>query len=523
MMRFFLQAVLALAAASHAVAARTAELEVLSARQAAPGNVVVAIAAQGMPVRAELALQLDNAPPVQAARVTPVPTPQVPLWLMLCLDRSGSVGAATLEGLKTGLRKALVEGRSAGLPFKVALMSFATRSAHPLDFTSDPVQVGAAIDRLAIETAAGGRSRMYDAIAGGIAALKAQGDGSKRLIVVSDGKDEGSTVSAAKLAGLAQGPPRIVIDALALGALAQDHSGALSTVAGGSGGRFLPSADLNDVARPLERLIAETAPPSRFEVGFAYAAAAGNRNAGSAALTYAPEGGSALRAPLLVALAAPESARAAPVAPIKVDTSSKFTFELVFDWLRNAPSLLAVLAAALLAAALGLWYRHKRARERDSHVVVQRHVEVEVSMPPPPPTARRVRCVTAVGHTWQAPAPGQPAALLRGISGSARGQMIPVEKALFNIGCDPNNDLVLVGDDFASGAHALLRFEAGGLYVEDLGSRNGSHLNGGMFKSATRALAPGDELRFGHTTFQLLAPQQAARTAGRSGFEPSPG
>ena len=148
---------------------------------------------------------------------------------------------------------------------------------------------------------------------------------------------------------------------------------------------------------------------------------------------------------------------------------------------------------------------------------------VIVSSSAPPPPAPRVRAPTAVGHAWQQPAPGRPVAILRGIAGTGRGQMISIDKALFRVGCDPDNDLVLVGDDYASGAHALLRFEAGALYVEDLGSTNGTQLNGGTFKSATRSLAPGDELRFGHTTFQLLASRQEAAGLGRSSVEPSPG
>ena len=49
-------------------------------------------------------------------------------------------------------------------------------------------------------------------------------------------------------------------------------------------------------------------------------------------------------------------------------------------------------------------------------------------------------------------------------------------------------------------------YESGGrLWVRDLGSLNGSYLNGVAFKSATRALAPRDELRFGHTVFEVLS------------------
>jgi protein phosphatase len=92
------------------------------------------------------------------------------------------------------------------------------------------------------------------------------------------------------------------------------------------------------------------------------------------------------------------------------------------------------------------------------------------------------------------------------VSGALRGEQFPVVRVPCRIGCAPDNDLVMVGEDFASAHHAVLRYELNALYVEDVGSTNGSYLNGAQFKSATRALSPGDELRFGHTTFTVLAP-----------------
>jgi hypothetical protein len=520
MVRFLLDALVTLATASTVMSAHAGELEVLSARQAGPGNVVITIALQttASPKPADLALQLDDAPLVRATAVTSTATPAAPAWLMLCLDRSGSIGPTVLEGLKAGLYQALVEGRPGRLPFKVAILAFATQSTHVLDFTNDPALVAAAIQRLTVDGAPAGRTRMHDAIAGGLAALKAQGEGGKRLIIVSDGKDEGSITPATKLAELAQGPPRITIDALALGALAQDHSGAISTVAGSSGGRFLPSPDLKDVARPLRRLIDEAAPVSRFDIAFFYNPAGGARTAESAALVYGADSVAPSRNALRAGFAALNVS--APSAP-----ESKFTIniDVALNWLRNTPPLLMWLASALLAAALALLYqriRNSKDSSEDSVIVVKEKLEVVLPIPAEP--VPRVRGHTAVGHTWQAPAPRQPTVILHGVLGAGRGQMVAVDKPLFRVGCDPDNDLVLVGDDFASGVHALLRFEAGGLYVEDLGSTNGTHLNGGTFKSATRSLSPGDELGFGHTTYQLLTPQQAGQPAGRSGFEPSP-
>ena len=41
---------------------------------------------------------------------------------------------------------------------------------------------------------------------------------------------------------------------------------------------------------------------------------------------------------------------------------------------------------------------------------------------------------------------GRPAAILVGIAGSTRGKHLPVDKELFRIGANPENDLVIQGD-----------------------------------------------------------------------------
>jgi pSer/pThr/pTyr-binding forkhead associated (FHA) protein len=51
-------------------------------------------------------------------------------------------------------------------------------------------------------------------------------------------------------------------------------------------------------------------------------------------------------------------------------------------------------------------------------------------------------------------------------------------------------------------------------YVEDLGSTNGTWLNGRRILAAQR-LEKGDKVRIGHTTIVVMATQNADRTAGR--------
>lgn len=84
-----------------------------------------------------------------------------------------------------------------------------------------------------------------------------------------------------------------------------------------------------------------------------------------------------------------------------------------------------------------------------------------------------------------------------------------------SIGRAAGNDVVL-DDPAASREHALLRTEDGGFVVQDLGSANGTRVNGTPVEVAR--LADGDRLAFGATEgvfHTYLAPAAAPR--GRRG------
>ena len=73
--------------------------------------------------------------------------------------------------------------------------------------------------------------------------------------------------------------------------------------------------------------------------------------------------------------------------------------------------------------------------------------------------------------------------------------------AVATLGRDVNNSIVL-DDPFASSEHAILTFRGRSWYVEDLGSTNGTFLNG----SPVERLAPlgfGDEVQIGEIRLRL--------------------
>ncbi len=76
----------------------------------------------------------------------------------------------------------------------------------------------------------------------------------------------------------------------------------------------------------------------------------------------------------------------------------------------------------------------------------------------------------------------------------------PVRAASIRLGRGPENDLDLA-DTRVSRAHGLLSARQGGLVYSDLGSTNGSFVNGS--RVAEVALGPGDVLRVGDTTITV--------------------
>jgi hypothetical protein len=77
----------------------------------------------------------------------------------------------------------------------------------------------------------------------------------------------------------------------------------------------------------------------------------------------------------------------------------------------------------------------------------------------------------------------------------------PVRDGATSVGRSSASDIVLKSDDYASGRHARLTRHGGLLYVEDMGSTNGTFVNGRKTVGAT-PLRQGDTVRIGSTTFR---------------------
>lgn len=100
-------------------------------------------------------------------------------------------------------------------------------------------------------------------------------------------------------------------------------------------------------------------------------------------------------------------------------------------------------------------------------------------------------------------APGSGELLVVSGQSPARGERFELNSSVITLGRDASNQIV-IGDPFVSGAHTRIAVADGGYWVEDLGSRNGTYVNGERVESS-RLLEPGDRLEVGDTVFRFEA------------------
>jgi pSer/pThr/pTyr-binding forkhead associated (FHA) protein len=82
------------------------------------------------------------------------------------------------------------------------------------------------------------------------------------------------------------------------------------------------------------------------------------------------------------------------------------------------------------------------------------------------------------------------------------GEVVTLDLHSLRVGRAHDNDLSIEGDEFASSHHARFEPRRDGVYVEDVGSTNGTFVNG-IRLTRERRLAPGDVVRIGETDLRF--------------------
>jgi pSer/pThr/pTyr-binding forkhead associated (FHA) protein len=116
--------------------------------------------------------------------------------------------------------------------------------------------------------------------------------------------------------------------------------------------------------------------------------------------------------------------------------------------------------------------------------------------------------------------PALPQWQVKATTGAMAGKLFPVDGTKI-IGRDPGCDIIVTGTH-VSRRHAELSIRSGQLWVKDLGSSNGSFVNGR--RSEETALKNGDEVKFDAMTFRIVGPadtvEESFEGADQTQFRP---
>lgn len=504
-----------------------AELDLVSVKEIKAGEVVARVqySGTGQLHPTAIILQLDSAQKLQAGEVVPVVQGRPSMAVLICLDRSGSMGPKAVAEVQAALKQALAPRDAHNhLPFSVSIVAFATRSNHLLGFTSNPADIAPAIDRLTLDKERLGRTKLHDTLAGGLAELRATDAASKRLIVISDGKDEGSDISQGALIERAQADPSITVNAVGFGALKESYSGSIAALAGATNGRFAIASSEATLASVIVQMIRQAVDAPQYDVTFHYAPDKDQRRAETAVLLYRPQAGHEARLAVNESLAAvvmsnnPLADSTPPITAAETAMGSRDTTATKgstqdsgwIDRFVHGIPLLGWIAAGILLLLVLLILLLRSRKPLETQPSPQPPISSTKIRPPtlPPlvaaePSRTPVSRNTLVAFRWPNPGEGHVVAILTSLAGAAPGSQFPMTKAKLQIGAALDNDLVLKGDDFVSGHHVILNAEANSLYVVDLGSRNGTALNGSVFKDMAKSLLPGDQITLGRTLLEI--------------------
>ncbi|HEY5759733.1 MAG TPA: FHA domain-containing protein [Steroidobacter sp.] len=495
---------MAMCACTLPVCAAHAEIRLLNVEQERPGELSVRIQSDDVTTlhESDFFLKLSSSTPaIAAVELVPIQIAAADAELVIGIDRSGSMSAANVSAIVAALKQTLAT--HSRLPVSVSITTFATNTQHiTKGFTDDPVQIENALSRVERDGARKGLTQLNDAVASALAELRASAAPYRRVLIISDGSDEGSRMTEAQVVDQALGMRAVAVDAVALGELAAANSGSLAKISGLTNGRFVYAEDPDKLTKAVSRLVDQFANGHRYRLGFDYAPAGEGQMAHHARLLHHGEHIS-LQVPVSAAALRPPP----PPQPNEPESALEQFLKSFSIKLRIIVSL-AVLAGAGVAARKPIrrLIMHERIVWRRDLIFWRRDVTPTPLTTKSPGSGEKhpVRRATRVAHSWPPLANGQAVAMFEGRGGTSQGRRWMMNRAKLSIGSSHDNDIVLEHDDYVSARHAVFKAEGDRLHVSDLGSRNGTCVNGETIRNSSRPLLPGDRIDIGKTTLEVM-------------------
>lgn len=429
-------------------------------------------------------------------------------WL-IAVDVSGSMAGNPLKDIKDSLLSLLSDRRN----LRVGLITFGNVSniEFGIENEEESKQLTDAILGLK-DHGSRSKTRLYNALHETLelfeeASKKAEIPLRQRILVISDGKDEGSDVNIQSVIDRSKGLG-IPIDTVGKGRIEPQYLESLRMLAEGTGGYFVHAApdrlSLSDALKRIYGMLME------LQTAIAYFSYETNETELSHHATVIIElpATKLVSLPLDVQLPIPNQVTSPKLVNDEASSSSIWNSSLI--WLLVLTVVLAtvIIIAKLRSSSSVLTKtdsKHFADKTNDKSTVVRESVEKNtgVAQREKKTVVSEVRRETVVGGLFAIPQLNKPSAVLVGLEGGLQNQKIGVNKDLFFIGAGADNDLSIPDDQYISTKHACIRFENGSFYILDQDSTNGTFVNDERIGNTACLLVPGSRIRLGDSIFEM--------------------
>jgi len=484
-------------------------------------SVVVGLPPGSNPTPADFRLMIDDKHLLTAHEMRAFRDAGLGMALAICVDVSGTMSRGPLEQIKKALSVLLKKVRAED---RVALISFADEEELESSFGEPRSHLTKAVDGLKTR---GQKTRLYQAIHRSFDRFEdAVLPQRRRIIVISDGKDEGSGGIAADVINKARAL-NIPIDTVGVGRIEAQYAEALRALSNSTGGYFetthrdgfTPTAALATIYDDLLRSLV---------VDFLYTADETGETAQNAWIELQRPGQPLLRVAITEAnlriltrpttpppiqdLTPTPSAGSTPTVtpqPSHIPDENLTQRQIPDEGQPGVSKWVWLLGAMLLVVvSLVLWaLSAKGPKESTPKPVITPWPASNLDQAPPEPRVDDMKSPQRTqvgGFHFPIPELGQPTAVLLGISGAIKGQRFPIEKEIVHVGAHPDNDWSIVGDEYLSGNHAYLLYKQGRLFIFDKGSTNGTFVNEQEVTTSGFALSLGDHVQLGTSVSELV-------------------